>query len=275
MVRDISEFRDAFRTILVDAALVDVGSTTATTSAGGKCAGSSIPDVAEATTAGRSRGSRTNSERAVFRNDAAPRDRRAGGRAMRIARMCDVLVDGVDESVARDLVHRARFQRDSSLHWRSRRSHSVSRRRCSSRPGGGSLPERSPVRTAALAREVGVSREHLSRHFSAPGAPNLKRVIDLVRMIGAAELAKNPGLDVRDVAKILGFASSSPGGDRSACARHSSCFFVATEHRRSGRKIHAGTNPLPGLSSKLPPRDTRRRRRCGHPCREPFSRFLA
>ena len=66
-----------------------------------------------------------------------------------------------------------------------------------------------PVRTAALAREVGVSREHLSRHFSAPGAPNLKRVIDLVRMIGAAELAKNPGLDVRDVAKILGFASSS------------------------------------------------------------------
>lgn len=60
-----------------------------------------------------------------------------------------------------------------------------------------------------LAREVGVSREHLSRHFSTPGGPNLKRVIDLVRMIGAAELAKNPGLDIRDVASILGFASSS------------------------------------------------------------------
>jgi AraC-like DNA-binding protein len=42
-----------------------------------------------------------------------------------------------------------------------------------------------------------------------PGSPNLKRVIDLVRLIGAAELAKNPGLDIRDVAKILGFASSS------------------------------------------------------------------
>jgi transcriptional regulator GlxA family with amidase domain len=66
-----------------------------------------------------------------------------------------------------------------------------------------------PVRTAQLAKEVGVSREHLSRHFSAPGAPNLKRVIDLVRMIGAAELAKNPGLDIRDIARILGFASSS------------------------------------------------------------------
>jgi transcriptional regulator GlxA family with amidase domain len=66
-----------------------------------------------------------------------------------------------------------------------------------------------PVRTASLAREVGVSREHLSRHFSLPGSPNLKRLIDLVRMIGAAELAKNPGLDVRDIARILGFASSS------------------------------------------------------------------
>ena len=57
-----------------------------------------------------------------------------------------------------------------------------------------------PGRTALLAKEVGVSREHLSRHFSSPGAPNLKRVIDLVRMISAAELAKNPGLDIRDVA---------------------------------------------------------------------------
>jgi len=66
-----------------------------------------------------------------------------------------------------------------------------------------------PVRTAALADALGVTREHLSRAFSAEGAPNLKRVIDLVRLIGAAELAKNPGYDVRDVARVLGFASSS------------------------------------------------------------------
>ncbi len=66
-----------------------------------------------------------------------------------------------------------------------------------------------PVRTAALAESLGVTREHLSRTFSADGAPNLKRVIDLVRLIGAAELAKNPGYDVRDVARVLGFASSS------------------------------------------------------------------
>ena len=65
------------------------------------------------------------------------------------------------------------------------------------------------VRTSSLARDLGVTREHLSRTFAADGAPNLKRVIDLVRLIAAAELAKNPGYDVRDVARVLGFASSS------------------------------------------------------------------
>jgi AraC-like DNA-binding protein len=66
-----------------------------------------------------------------------------------------------------------------------------------------------PVTTSELAKEVGLSREHLSRNFAKPGAPNLKRVIDLVRLVAAAELAKNPGHDVRDIARILGFASSS------------------------------------------------------------------
>lgn len=66
-----------------------------------------------------------------------------------------------------------------------------------------------PVRTATLAEAAGVSREHLSRGFARDGAPNLKRVIDLVRLLSAAELAKNPGYDIADVARILGFASSS------------------------------------------------------------------
>ena len=65
------------------------------------------------------------------------------------------------------------------------------------------------VRTSSLARDLGVTREHLSRTFAADGAPNLKRVIDLVRLVAAAELAKNPGYDVRDVARVLGFASAS------------------------------------------------------------------
>jgi AraC-like DNA-binding protein len=66
-----------------------------------------------------------------------------------------------------------------------------------------------PVRTKVLADAIGVTREHLSRTFAADGAPNLKRVIDLVRLIAAAELAKNPGYDIRDVATVLDFASSS------------------------------------------------------------------
>lgn len=66
-----------------------------------------------------------------------------------------------------------------------------------------------PVGTESLAEAVGVTREHLSRSFAEGGAPNLKRVIDFVRVLAAAELAKNPGYDVRDVAAVLGFASSS------------------------------------------------------------------
>ena len=66
-----------------------------------------------------------------------------------------------------------------------------------------------PVRTGAVAVALGVTREHLSRSFSAEGAPNLKRVIDLVRLVAAAELAKNPGYDLADVANVLEFASPS------------------------------------------------------------------
>ncbi|HXY32315.1 MAG TPA: AraC family transcriptional regulator [Gemmatimonadaceae bacterium] len=65
------------------------------------------------------------------------------------------------------------------------------------------------IRTEVVASTLGVSREHLSRTFSAGRAPNLKRVIDLVRLIAAAELAKNPGYDIPVVARLLNFASAS------------------------------------------------------------------
>ena len=66
-----------------------------------------------------------------------------------------------------------------------------------------------PVRTDLLSRALGVTREHLSRSFAAAGAPNLKRVIDLVRAIAAAELSKCPGYDAADVARVLEYASPS------------------------------------------------------------------
>jgi len=122
----------------------------------------------------------------------------------------DVLVEGIDDSCARDIVCRrgftARFTDalrtppDSlSLNtdvqqraWEYIVSHAGRR-----------------VRTVNLASRLGVTREHLSRTFAARNSPNLKRVIDLVRLLAAAELAKNPGYDIRDVAAVLDFASSS------------------------------------------------------------------
>ena len=124
--------------------------------------------------------------------------------------LADVLIDGVDDSVAREIVSRCAFstrferalrQPPAMLHLETPLQiavwHSVIRR------------AGRPVRTDQLARELSVSREHLSRSFAVGQAPTLKRVIDLVRVLAAAELAKNTGFDVRDVAQILGFASSS------------------------------------------------------------------
>ena len=66
-----------------------------------------------------------------------------------------------------------------------------------------------PTRTADLALALRVTREHLSRVFAAGGAPNLKRVIDLVRTACAADLLGNPGYSVGTVARILAYASPS------------------------------------------------------------------
>lgn len=122
----------------------------------------------------------------------------------------DVLVETVDDAVARDLVLRHAFSTRFST---ALASPPVAlglgtTLQCAAWKGIVAWSGR-PVRTQVLADTIGVTREHLSRTFSASGAPNLKRVIDLVRLISAAELAKNPGYDVRDVAAILDFASSS------------------------------------------------------------------
>lgn len=122
----------------------------------------------------------------------------------------DVLVDGVDDIVTRELVLRESFSirfahalaeppRPLALCSPLQRSAWLA---IVARAGRG-------VRTDSLAKALRVTREHLSRTFAAQGGPNLKRVIDLVRLLAAAELAKNPGYDVHDVANVLGFASAS------------------------------------------------------------------
>ena len=122
----------------------------------------------------------------------------------------DVVIEGVDDVVLRALVAPLAFStRFAKALWHPPSSLRLdaplqqSAWRAVIARGG------RPVRTSDLAMALGVTREHLSRSFAASGAPNLKRVIDLVRLLAAAELCKNPGYDVRDVARVLGFASAS------------------------------------------------------------------
>lgn len=122
----------------------------------------------------------------------------------------DVLVESVDDAMARDLVLRQAFSTRFALALMHppavlglETPLQIAAWRCIVAWSG------RPVRTSLVADALSITREHLSRSFAADGGPNLKRVIDLVRLIAAAELAKNPGYDVRDVAAVLDFASSS------------------------------------------------------------------
>lgn len=136
--------------------------------------------------------------------------------APHLARACaefefaDILVEGMEDVVLRDLLlpltFTSRFAEairgaDDALGLQSELQRSVWRLIV----GHGGRT----VRTESLAATVGLTREHLSRRFSVDGAPNLKRVIDLARILASADLAKNPGYDLPDVARVLGFASAS------------------------------------------------------------------
>lgn len=191
VVRDAAELESCMRTTMVDAVLVDAAAVTDDTwrAAGLAREFPSIPFFG-----------------------VLPLRAGDGGVVARLVQheFADVLLEGVDDVATAELVEphcfSARFaealreppaalgleapvQRDT---WR-----------CVVSQGGRG------VRTEELSQALGMTREHLSRTFAAGGAPNLKRVIDLVRLIAAAELSKNPGLDVGDVAAVLGFASSS------------------------------------------------------------------
>lgn len=190
LARTVSEFSGAFRKHVVDAALVDIAAPE-----GGDAAASlalEYPSVAF-----------------VALTSFRPSD---GPTIARCAELefADVLVEGVDEGVARDVLaergYSGRFAAalddppevlslSSSLQlttWRF----------IVARAGR-------PIRTSGVASALGLTREHLSRSFGGGGTPTLKRLIDLVRLLSAAELAKNPGYDVVDVARVLGFSSSA------------------------------------------------------------------
>jgi AraC-like DNA-binding protein len=66
-----------------------------------------------------------------------------------------------------------------------------------------------PPRTAEMAKTLGVSREHLSRQFGAGGAPNLKRVADLLTVIAALTLLRNPAFTLTQASRLLGLSTPS------------------------------------------------------------------
>ncbi|MEO7367053.1 MAG: AraC family transcriptional regulator [Gemmatimonadaceae bacterium] len=207
IVKDVAEFRAIVRRTLVDAVLVDIGASGSAASDGmsGSLGGQSSDDTWKIAGLAHEFPSAPFFGLSPLRSTDTPAVARCAS-----LEFSDILVEGIDENVAREIVGARTFssrfvaalaEPPASLGLKTAMQRSTWRSILASAGR--------PVRTAALAAEVGVSREHLSRHFSTPGAPNLKRVIDLVRMISAAELAKNSGLDIRDVAIILGFASSS------------------------------------------------------------------
>jgi AraC-like DNA-binding protein len=207
IVKDLGEFKSILRRTLIDAVLVDIGSggPGVNSTDGLSIGGTSADDTWKIA----SLAHEFPSSPFFGITPLRPTDAPAVARCVSLE-FCDVLAEGMDDVAAKDIVGPRTFsarimtalaEPPASLGLKT----PMQRSTWKSILGSAGRP----VRTAALAAEVGVSREHLSRHFSTPGAPNLKRVIDLVRMISAAELAKNPGLDIRDVAKILGFASSS------------------------------------------------------------------
>jgi AraC-like DNA-binding protein len=191
IVRNLRDFTRAFRHQLVDAALVDLGAPNDET-----------PRVIE----------QAREFPSVPFFGITPLRATDASLVSRCAshEFADVVVESVDEPVLRELILPRSFTwrfadalqvPPSSLHIDT----PLRRQACSTLIGYGGRP----VLTDTLAAALGITREHLSRAFSSEGAPNIKRIVDLVRLIAAAELSKNPGYDVGDVARVLGFASSS------------------------------------------------------------------
>lgn len=192
LVRSADECAEALRARFTDAVIVDVG------------------QPGEAMWAAAAIASQFPSIPFFAYGPCRPNDAAVAARLCGPLEFADMLMEGVDDGVHRELVRAASFTRrldealapvaaqvglSTPLHQRVW-AEIVAR-------GG------RPVRTTALADAVGLTREHLSRRFAAGGAPNLKRIIDLVRLLASAELAKNVGYDLPDIARVLGFASPS------------------------------------------------------------------
>ena len=189
LARTFAEFAGAFQKEVVDTALVDIAATEGSDEAAALAL--EYPSVAF-----------------VGLTTFRPSDAPAVARCAELE-FADVLVEGVDEGVARDVL----AERGYSGRFAFALEHppeALSLTSALQLTAWRFIVARAgrPTRTSMLASAMGLTREHLSRSFGG-GAPTLKRLIDLVRLLSAAELAKNPGYDVADVARILRFSSSA------------------------------------------------------------------
>ncbi len=124
--------------------------------------------------------------------------------------MAAVLVEGVDDPVVGELVarHTATAARRRGLSQAPRLLRLTEPIQAAAWNLLAEVPG-VPLPTSEIARRLGCTREHLSRQFGAGGAPNLKRVVNFLRVAAAAELAANPGYDRHAVARLIGFSSAS------------------------------------------------------------------
>lgn len=187
---DLATFRLALRNALVDAVVVDLGAGDAAWHAAALAG--ELPSAAWLGVA-------------AWRAADGP----AIDRATRLG-LSDVLADGVDDALLPSTIARAAFTTrfaaafaTAPASFRLERPVQQAAWEAIVAHGG------RPVTTGMVAEGLAVSREHLSRAFAAGGAPNLKRVIDFIRLSAAASLAKNPLYDTGDVARVLQFASAS------------------------------------------------------------------
>jgi AraC-like DNA-binding protein len=190
VARNAEQFRTMFRAQVIDAAIVDLGAAPDPSLDRVVSLASDFPSAAFIGLS-------------PYRAADGPLIARCAERGF-----ADVLADGVDDGTLRDVVARRSFSRRFGASLREPPASMALDSRLQ-RAAWHALLEGAgrSVSSSELASRLGVSREHLSRSFGAGKAPSLKRAMDLVRVLAAAALSKNPGYDASDVAHILGFAS--------------------------------------------------------------------
>jgi hypothetical protein len=227
--RSAEELEEVFRRVLVDAAIIDVGTPDEDTWKAAAFAAEfpSAPFFA------------------VMPLRAS--DTPAAARCASLG-FIDIIVEGLDENAARDLfpppfdaIRRALGEPPQTLGLTTPLQR---------QPGTSSSLIRAACHYEGAGKAVGLSREHLSCNFAKPGAPNLKRVIDLVRLLSAARpriRSRHPRHRPHPGLRVV----VPPRRNRAKDFRDPACFSRSSENHGSHRPICSRQNAQPKLTSRL------------------------